>query len=425
MKKRIFTVLLTVCLLLAGTGRIYSNAVETNDTKQADPLQLHARSAVLMDADSGRVLYGKDAGRQMPMASTTKIMTCILALEYGNLNDEVTASAYAARQPKVHLGVQPGLKFRLSDLLHSLMLESHNDSAVMIAESVGGTVEGFAKLMNQKARDIGCYDTWFVTPNGLDATSTVETSAGKKEQKVHSTTAADLARIMRYCIQESPKKQEFLKITRAQSFSFKDLEGKRSYSCNNHNAFLGMMEGALSGKTGFTGNAGYCYVGALKRGDRTFIVTLLACGWPNNKTYKWADTRKLMTYGLENYEYREIKVGDEAGIFRAEDALKPVEVKGGVPKSGNLKERSCVNIKLKAKKDEKLRVLMKKDEEITASFEGKKELKAAVEKGDPVGTVQYRLNGNVIASYPVVADGRITKLNYEWCFHKIWKLFTV
>ena len=102
-------------------------------------------------------------------------------------------------------------------------------------------------------------------------------------QKVHSTTAADLARIMKYCITESPKKEEFLEVTRTASYSFSDLEGKSSYSCNNHNAFLSMMDGALSGKTGFTAKAGYCYVGALNRDGKTFIVALLACGWPNNK----------------------------------------------------------------------------------------------------------------------------------------------
>ena len=146
--------------------------------------------------------------------------------------------------------------------------------------------------MNEKAKELGCMDTHFVTPNGLD---------GEDEEGIHSTTAADLARIMKYCIMDSPKKEEFLKITRTASYQFGDREGKRSFSCNNHNAFLNMMEGALSGKTGFTGDAGYCYVGSLRRNDRTFIVALLACGWPNNKGYKWKDTRALMEYGLANY----------------------------------------------------------------------------------------------------------------------------
>ncbi len=143
---------------------------EKNTTIQTkDELNLYAQSAVLMDASTGRVLYGKNENLARPMASTTKIMTCILALESGNLSDTVTASQNAASQPKVHLGVYKGETFLLKDLLYSLMLESHNDAAMMIAEHIGGSQEGFARLMNQKARDLGCEDTYFITPNGLDA----------------------------------------------------------------------------------------------------------------------------------------------------------------------------------------------------------------------------------------------------------------
>ncbi len=127
-----------------------------------------------MDADSGRVLYGKEEETVLPMASTTKIMTCILALENGSLTDEVEASSHAASQPQVHLGMNKGDRFCLEDLLYSLMLESHNDSAVAIAEHIGGSVEGFAELMNEKAGEIGCTDTHFITPNGLDAVEVVD-----------------------------------------------------------------------------------------------------------------------------------------------------------------------------------------------------------------------------------------------------------
>ena len=113
----------------------YADTTQIQTTETPEELrQLYAQSAVLMDADSGRVLFEKNGYEQMPMASTTKIMTCILALENGNLEDEVTISSYAASQPKVHLGMYNGQKFHLGDLLYSLMLESHNDSAVAIAE---------------------------------------------------------------------------------------------------------------------------------------------------------------------------------------------------------------------------------------------------------------------------------------------------
>lgn len=198
------------------------SAVEAKEDEKSTNIQLYARSAVLMDADSGRVLFGKNETQKMPMASTTKIMTCIIALEYGNMEDTVSVSSYAAGQPKVHLGIHNGQQFLLKDLLYSLMLESHNDSAVAIAEHVGGSVEGFAALMNQKAAELGCGNTYFITPNGLDAGSCDKSG----EQKVHSTTAEDLARIMKYCINGSAKKEEFLEITRTQSYSFMDVEGK-------------------------------------------------------------------------------------------------------------------------------------------------------------------------------------------------------
>ena len=265
--------------------------------QESEPNQLFATAACLMDGDTGRVLFGKRETDPMAMASTTKIMTCILALENGGEQAVATASAQAAAAPKVHLGVYEGEQFLLGDLLYSLMLESHNDAAVMIAETIGGSIEGFAALMNEKAAAIGCTDTHFVTPNGLDASD-----AGGD----HHTTAADLARIMRYCIKTSPKATEFLAVTQTRSYTFWDLKKKNMFNCYNHNALLDQMEGAISGKTGFTAKAGYCYTGALERDGKCLIVTLLACGWPNHKNYKWADAAKLLNYGLESYTYRDV-----------------------------------------------------------------------------------------------------------------------
>ncbi len=212
MRKIILTVILASIFLVSHPAFLLHSFAQENENTQVK-LELYAQSAVLMDADSGRILYGKNEDQIMPMASTTKIMTCIVALENANTDDFVKVSSYAARMPKVKLTVQEGEYYRLGDLLYSLMLESHNDSAVAIAEHVGGSVEGFAKMMNQKARDLGCFDTYFITPNGLDAV------VGENE-RFHSTTAADLARIMSYCIGVSGKKEEFLEITRTPSYGF-------------------------------------------------------------------------------------------------------------------------------------------------------------------------------------------------------------
>ena len=353
-------------------------------------ITLYAKSAVLMDGESGRVLYEKEGNQHMPNASTTKIMTCILAIECGNMEDVVSVSSYAASMPKVRLGMNVDDTFYLKDLLYSLMLESHNDSAVAIAEHIGGSVEGFADMMNKKAEELGCSDTYFITPNGLDA---------QDEKGVHGTTAADLARIMSYCI----KNEMFLEITRTPSHSFSNIAGTRAYSCNNHNAFLQMMEGALSGKTGFTGNAGYCYVGALKQDDRVFIVALLACGWPNNKTYKWSDTKQLMKYGLENYAYED--------VFEYEKELPGIEIENAVWQDEKLYQSVVVPLKLE---QEALTVLKRSDEQIRTVYDIPKKISAPVKDGQKVGKVVYYLGERQIGEFPVTAAKTAEKLDFSW-----------
>lgn len=377
-----------------------ARAQETGD--EITVSQLYAQSAVLMDADSGRILFAKSGQEERAMASTTKIMTCILALENGDLSEEITVSAEAASQPAVRLGMREGQRFRLNDLLYSLMLESHNDSAVAVAECVGGTVEGFAAMMNRKAMELGCSDTYFITPNGLDA----EDETGK-----HHTTAADLARIMKYCIMDSEKKDAFLEITRTESYQFSDCDGSGSYSCSNHNSFLHMMEGALSGKTGFTADAGYCYVGALRRDDRTFIVALLACGWPNNKGYKWSDTRKLMDYALENYQYREFGTEEETVSVVVENGTA-----GGFPGADGVQIRASAETEL-------FRVLLKSGEEIDVEYDVPESVEAPVEKGQTLGTVVYSLNGGTLREYPLTADASVRKRDFSVCLSYIRDCF--
>lgn len=378
-----------------------------NSPKESAPdITLHARSAVLLDADTGRILYGKEENIIRPMASTTKIMTCILALENGNPEDVVSVSANAARQPKVHLGAPAGRRFYLKDLLYSLMLESHNDSAVMIAEHLGGSVEGFAQMMNEKARQLGCRNTFFLTPNGLDAS--VTTKDGKT--LTHSTTAADLAAIMRYCTWQSPRRDKFLEITRTQNYYFSDTEGKNAYSCVNHNAFLSMEKGVLSGKTGFTGGAGYSYVAAVEDGDRHFTMALLGCGWPPHKTYKWSDARALFSYGKEAYEKREVYRDTE---------LKDIPVENGIPHDEDLGHTAYASLTLNLKEEEKtLKVLMREDENVQIQVMVPDSLRAPVKQGTEVGQVLYSIGGVQIKSYPVYVRDTIEPLSFPWCLKK-------
>lgn len=354
---------------------------------QEEPENLYARSAVLMDADTGRILYEKNGEEVLPMASTTKIMTLLVTLENADLEGTVTVSSYAASMPDVQLNIREGERYRLKDLCYSMMLESHNDAAAAIAEHVGGSVEGFASMMNQKARDLGCYHTYFITPNGLDA---------EDEHGVHSTTAEDLARIMRFCMQNDT----FLSITREPSWNFTDLDGTRSFTVNNKNAFLNMMEGALTGKTGFTNDAGYCYVGALEREGKRLIVALLACGWPGNRTWKWSDTQTLMNYGLDTYHHE--TVGEE--MIR----MEPAAVQDGRKESVEL--RADIGT---------VQMLLKEDDLFQIETDRPSELQAPVEAGEIVGTVAYYLNNEIVDIFPVYAAETVQKIDYWWCLNRI------
>ena len=406
---RIFLTAIFICAIFTENGyaatRFPTEEISQNfaDFHRED-LNLYAKSAVLTDADTGRILYGKDAGTPMANASTTKIMTCLLAIESGKIQDTVTFSEHACSMPKVRLGCPTGTQFVLEDLLYSLMLESHNDTAVAIAEAVGGSVEDFADMMNRKAAELGCDDTYFLTPNGLDAED-------KESGKIHSTTAADLARILRYCIVLSPAKEEFLAITRAPSHAFSDLSGIRSFSCVNHNALLTSMEGAVSGKTGFTGKAGYCYVGAVKKGKKLFIAALLGCGWPPHKTYKWQDVRKLVTYGDKNFEYKEI---EKKGL--GEETAVPVENGVGY--------RVKVEIGTENADKTPLRVLLGNDEKVQVRTKIAKSLHAPVREGTPVGQRDYMVDGIVIDSDPVVTAGNVELWDFEYAekivMEKFW-----
>lgn len=382
---------------------------EENEIEIEEPKNLYALSACLMDADSGRILFGKEEDVRRANASTTKIMTLIVTLERADLNDVVTFSDYAASQPDVQLNGASGEQFLLKDLCFSLMLESHNDSAVAIAEHVAGSVEAFAGLMNEKAAELGCMDTYFITPNGLDK---------EDENGFHGTTAADLARIMSYCIKESPMKETFLEITQTPSYSFTNIEGTRNYSCNNHNRFLTMMDGAISGKTGFTGNAGYCYVGALRRDDRTYVVALLGCGWPNNKNYKWSDTKQLMQYGIDSFEkvnLLELEIPKEAEC--------PLEISGAKTEGYSRIKMTEVQNRTEEKQIEN--ILLRKDESIEFKLERKQRLEAPVEAGTTVGTLKYILNGQVVREEELVLKDSVPAWDYRYSCLRMVDLFSL
>lgn len=351
-------------------------------------LDLRAISALLLDASNNRVLYEENGYQEMPMASTTKIMTCIVTLENGNLQDVVTVSSYAARQPDVQLNINTGEQYYLKDLLYSLMLESHNDVAVAIAEHVGGSVEGFATMMNDKARELGCDHTNFVTPNGLDA-------------KGHYTTARDLAVIASYAI----KNEHFIKITNSANHHFKEIKKGRSFSVSNKNRFLYMMDGAIGVKTGFTGGAGYCFVGAIKRSDRTLVSVVLGCGWPPNKSLKWSDTKKLMNYGINHFKVRQIFENVK---------LQPVFVHDG--------QKKLVPLKVE---ESNLELLMRDDERVTIEYDIPKVLEAPIVAESIVGHAKYYIDKKLFYIIPIYTTESIDKIDFEFCLRKLLRIWSL
>lgn len=382
--KQVMAVVLSLTMLLCPVFWLYGNAAEV-------PSGIYSTGAVLMDAESGRVLFGKNKDEPYAMASTTKIMTCILALELGSPDQIVTFSETAAAQPDVQMNAKVGEQYYLKDLLYSIMLESHNDSSVAIAEAIGGSVEEFARLMDKKAEAIGCLKTNFVTPNGLD---------GVDEGGDHCTSAQDLALILRYCIQISSKAKEFIEITGTSHYEFGELDGKRYVSCTNHNSFLTSYNGAITGKTGFTGKAGYCYTGAAKREDKAMIVALLGAGWYPNRSYKWKDAKKLLDYGFENFSYK--LIGKEDWEFQ------PIPVVDGM--------KPFVQVGTDAKK---FGCLLGAGEKVQCKVEMANQLQAPVNENTVVGTIIYELNGKIIEQFKIYTIENIEKSTF-WNILKMW-----
>ena len=175
-----------------------------------------------------------------------------------------------------------------------------------------------------------------------------------------------------------------------------------------------MMEGAFSGKTGFTGKAGYCYVGALERDGRTFIVALLACGWPNNKNYKWSDTKKLMEYGVENFSYRSVDEKIE---------LPRIPVENGVPSSDSIFDKAYTSLEVDYGTENDFSFLLRDDEKIEIKTTYEDKLTAPLKMGEGVGKISYYLDGNVLKEFPIIAAGHVEERSIVWVFEKIVEMY--
>lgn len=375
--KKLISLFICLCILMNVTY------VKPIQAKELDSDDLYSIGAVLIDGKSGRVLLSKNADQERAMASTTKIMTLIIALEYGKLDEVAIASEYATSMPKVKLGFDKGDRFYLEDLLYSLILESHNDTAVAVAECVSGNVEAFAKLMNDKAKELGLSNTYFITPNGLDASDDIKT---------HSTTAYELSLIMKYCVCESPMKDKFVEICQTRTYTFTDLDQKHKYTLNNANVFLDQMEGVIAGKTGFTADAGYCYVCALQRDDNIYILALLGCGWPYNKNYKWKDAKKLFNYAIDNYH--------SENILNSKSYKQEINIINGIDVN-KIDTYICDDVN----------AVICDDDIVKYNIKVPKIIEAPVRKDDTIGCIEIYINDKLYNTVNVYATDSVNKIN--------------
>lgn len=256
---------------------------EVSTVSNEEPVT-YSKHIIVIDRKTLSALYEKDSYSKTAMASTTKIMTCILALEHLSPNKTISVSKNAATIHGSTLGLHTNDKITINDLLYGLMLRSGNDCAISIAEEISGSVEEFAILMNNKAKELNLKDTNFVTPNGLD-------------DENHYTTAYDLAILTDYAL----KNESFKKIVSTKTCNI-TINGT-SRTISNTNELLGNTEGVYGVKTGFTFNAGRCLVSSCKRGEMDIIVVVLGA---DTKKIRTKDSYNLINYVFKNFSYIDV-----------------------------------------------------------------------------------------------------------------------
>ncbi|PKR85957.1 D-alanyl-D-alanine carboxypeptidase family protein [Heyndrickxia camelliae] len=282
-----------------------------------------ARSAILMDQDSGRILYEKNANEVSRIASITKIMTAILAIESGKLNKTVTVSDRAVRTEGSSIYLKPGDKIKLEDLVYGLMLRSGNDAANAIAETVGGSIEGFVFLMNQKAKEIGMNNTHFSNPNGLD-----------NSKMDHFSTAYDMALLTRYAMQNK---------------TYQKISGTKFYKGwrNKNRLLTEKYKYCTGGKTGFTKLAKRTLVTtASKNGENLIAVTL-------NDPDDWNDHISMFEYGFKNFDSTVILKQGKISAIKNKYLKNNVYIKHEVDYPLTKQERNAVEIEYKLMKPSK------------------------------------------------------------------------
>ena len=355
-----------------------------NNFVYADEVNLNATSAILIEVSTGKVIFERNSREKKYPASITKIMTAIIILENCELSDKVTVSQSALSNiPSgyVTCDLLVGEEISVEDLLYALMVKSANDAAYVLAEHVGGSVEGFSEMMNEKAKELGCTGTHFVNPNGI-------------HDENHYTTANDMYLMANYAM----KKEEFRKLVSTTKYTLPitNLYSKADRSFSTTNSLIDekssmFYKDAIGIKTGFTTEAGECLVAECSRDGLDFIAVILDAGSPN-KGNRFVDAKRLFNYGYDNYTLSKIREKDSH--------IETIEIKNGN------KETKDLDVLI----DSTVTVLNNKSLDISGivpEITYNEEILAPIQKGDIVGKIEYEVEGieyeaNLIAGAEVI-----------------------
>ncbi len=385
---KIFVILILSLLLnsniicYATAENIENKSVETSaeqDSENNAP-ELNAKIGLIFDRNSKTVLYEKNGYKQVPMASTTKILTAIVVLENANLKDVVTVDKKAAGAGGSRLGLSINDKISVHDLLYGLLLCSGNDAAVALAIHVGGSVEGFAEMMNKKAFELGLKNSHFVTPHGLD-------------REGHYTTAYELACMADYALQ-IPKFKEIvgtLKYTVT-------INGK-SKIITNTNELLGNLDGVYGIKTGFTNGANRCLVTACKRGELDIITVILGA---DTKKIRTTDSINLIEYAYKNYQVINL---EEIVLEKFENWKQLNESRIYINKG----EKNNIELGLQEIKNKTMAVKNVQIDSIDIEINNLYYLEAPVSKNQTIGSLKINIDSKTIDTLTIYSREEVQK----------------
>lgn len=382
----------TVCADDVDNEGEFENTVEVTASSVTALPKTNSRRYIVYDRISKSMIIGKNEDVKSAMASTTKIMTTIVILEKSDLDETVTVSAKAGGTGGSRLGLKRGDKASVKDLLYGLMLRSGNDAAVALAEHVGGSVKEFAELMNEKAIELGLTNTHFVTPHGLDDAN-------------HYTTALELAKLTDYAMDN----ETFAKIVGTKSTTI--YINNQPRQINNTNELLGVLNGVVGVKTGFTNNAGRCLVTETKRNNMDIITIVLGADTKKDRT---KDSVNLIEYTFSKYKMYNLEeqIIEEFNKWKNINEKRILIIKG-----------KQSNPKLALGAIEKAIIPICDNDKIEYSINALTEAKAPVEQWNVMGTLTVKLNGKILENIDIVNVNEVQKRDWKDYFKIVLNRF--